>query len=104
MFRSATLSVLCAIASSCVAADYPVADIAAFDDAMRRAVAGDVIVLQTGEWKDVDLRVRGEGQKEKPITVRAVEPARLSSRAIHGCDSVASISWWRGYGSRTASP
>ena len=55
------------------AADFDVADVTSFDAAMKKAAAGDVIVLQSGEWKDVDLRVRGQGEEGKPITVRAAE-------------------------------
>lgn len=56
------------------AAEFSVADGAAFDAAMKKASAGDTLVLQSGEWKDVDLRVRGQGETGKPITVRAAEP------------------------------
>ncbi|OAI57202.1 hypothetical protein AYO49_02580 [Verrucomicrobiaceae bacterium SCGC AG-212-N21] len=64
-------------AGSLSAADFPVGDVASFDEAMKKAVAGDTITLQSGEWKDVDLRVRGQGEKGKPITVRAAEPGKV---------------------------
>src|SRR5690349_12973545 len=51
--------------------------VAAFDAAVKKAVAGDTIVLQSGVWKDVDLRVRGQGEKGRPITVRAAEPGKV---------------------------
>lgn len=65
------------LAGQCPANEFLVADVATFDDAMKAAVAGDTIVLQNGEWKDVDLRVRGQGTAEKPITVRAAEPGTV---------------------------
>ena len=37
---------------------------------------GDVIVLKSGEWKDVDLRLDGEGIEANPITIRAEEPGK----------------------------
>lgn len=45
-------------------------------EAMRGARPGDVIELAPGEWKDVLLRVRGEGTADAPITVRAAEPGK----------------------------
>lgn len=42
--------------------------------AVRDAKAGDTIVLTTGEWKDADLRLDGEGTVEAPITIRAEVP------------------------------
>lgn len=58
-------------------AEIKVADVSSFDAAMKSAVAGDVIVLQNGEWKDVDLRVRGDGKEGRPITVKAEEPGKV---------------------------
>lgn len=65
------------LAGQVSAKEFPVADVSAFDDAMKAAVAGDTILLQSGEWKDVDLRVRGQGTAEEPITVRAAEPGKV---------------------------
>lgn len=61
----------------CLAAEFRVADAAAFDEAMRQVAAGDTIILQSGEWKDVDMRVRGQGEAGKPITVRAAEAGQV---------------------------
>ena len=44
--------------------------------AVRDAKPGDVIVLATGEWKDADLRLDGEGEAGNPIVVRAEEPGK----------------------------
>ena len=44
--------------------------------AVRDAMPGDVIVLKSGEWKDVDLRLDGEGIEANQITIRAEEPGK----------------------------
>ena len=77
MNRPSLLATLCFLVGKCLAAEYSVADVAAFDEAMKKVVAGDTIVLRAGEWKDVDLRVRGQGEAGKPITVRAAEAGKV---------------------------
>ncbi len=77
MIRSSLLlgTVLCA--GSCLSAEVHVANAGAFDDAMKKAVAGDTIVLQSGDWPDADLWVRGHGEEGRPITVRAEDPGKV---------------------------
>lgn len=58
------------------AADYPVSDAESARKAVRDAKPGDVIVLREGLWKDVDLRLDGEGTAEAPITIRAAVPGK----------------------------
>ncbi len=48
-----------------------VADNAQFEEAVKDAQPGDVIVLANGEWRDFDAVFKGEGTKEAPITLRA---------------------------------
>ena len=55
------------------AAEVAVSDAEAARKAVRDAAPGDVIVLSSGEWRDVDLRLDGEGTAELPITIRAAE-------------------------------
>jgi poly(beta-D-mannuronate) lyase len=80
------------------AAEFRAADVASFDAAMKKAGAGDIIVLQSGEWKDVDLRVRGQGEKGKPITVRAAEAGKVkltgNSRLRFGGEHLVVESLW----------
>jgi len=58
------------------AAEVRVSDAEAARKAVRDAKPGDVIVLAAAEWRDVDLRLDGDGTAEQPITIRAEEPGR----------------------------
>lgn len=40
-------------------------------EAFEKASPGDVIVMQDGIWKDINILVKGKGTKEKPITLKA---------------------------------
>lgn len=40
-------------------------------EAFAAALPGDVIVMQNGVWKDIDILVKGNGTAEKPITLKA---------------------------------
>ena len=48
-----------------------VSDIVALNDAIQNAQPGDVIVLKNGVWKDVEIKFRGKGTKDNPITLKA---------------------------------
>jgi len=56
------------------AAEVRVSDPESARKAVRDAKPGDIIVLASGEWKDVDLRLDGEGTETAPITIRAEKP------------------------------
>lgn len=45
-------------------------------DAMKRAQAGDEVILTEGEWRDAELRIDGNGTAAAPITVRAAVPGK----------------------------
>lgn len=51
-----------------------VATIAELNKAIKEAVAGDIIIMKDGVWKDVTIIVKGTGTKEKPITLQAQSP------------------------------
>lgn len=77
----------------------PANDIAAFDAAVKAAKAGDVILMQAGEWKDAALAFRGEGSKENPIVMRAAEPGAVkftgdSSLRLSGSHLVVEGLWF----------
>ncbi|MEQ1853524.1 MAG: polysaccharide lyase 6 family protein, partial [Chthoniobacteraceae bacterium] len=76
MLRALLFALLCSklLAN---AAQFPVADAAAFATAVRKAAPGDDILMQSGEWRDADLLLRGEGTLEKPITLRAAKPGAV---------------------------
>ncbi len=58
------------------AAEVKVVDPESARKAVRDAKPGDVVVLASGEWKDADLRLDGEGAEGNPITIRAEEPGK----------------------------
>ena len=58
------------------AAEVRVSDAESARTALREAKPGDVVILASGEWKDVDLRLDGEGTVEQPITIRAEETGK----------------------------
>jgi poly(beta-D-mannuronate) lyase len=58
------------------AAEMKVSDAESARKAVRDAKPGDVIVLASGEWRDVDLRLDGEGTADQPVTIRAEEPGK----------------------------
>ena len=46
--------------------------------AIENAKPGDQIVLANGVWKDVEIKFRGQGTKESPITLRAETAGKVS--------------------------
>lgn len=68
---------LAAALSISQAAETRVADAAAFEAAAKTARAGDVIVLQNGEWKDARLKLRASGTEDVPVTIKAETPGRV---------------------------
>ena len=51
-----------------------VSDRKELDAALKQAAPGDTLVMKNGAWKDVNLRFRGTGQADAPITLRAETP------------------------------
>ncbi|MBC7873469.1 MAG: hypothetical protein H7Y01_05715 [Ferruginibacter sp.] len=48
-----------------------VTNIKELDAANKKALPGDMIILQNGEWKDVTIRLNCNGTKEQPILFKA---------------------------------
>lgn len=46
-------------------------NIAELNAANKKAVPGDIIILQNGEWKNVTIKLDCNGTKEKPITFKS---------------------------------
>ncbi|MEO6612248.1 MAG: chondroitinase-B domain-containing protein [Chitinophagaceae bacterium] len=45
--------------------------------ANKKALPGDTILLQNGEWKDVVIKLSCNGTKNQPVTVRAQTPGKV---------------------------
>lgn len=58
------------------AAEVKVSDPESARKAVREAKPGDVIVLASGEWKNADLLLDGEGTAAAPIKIRAEKPGK----------------------------
>jgi len=48
------------------------------NNAIKDSKPGDDIVLTNGVWKDVKIKFRGKGTKDKPITLRAETAGKVS--------------------------
>ncbi len=79
--RRVFVGVFCCVATFCSLASAKetlVKDVAEFDAAVKAAQAGDHIILGNGGWRDVDLKFRGSGTKDAPITLRAQTPGDVA--------------------------
>ncbi|BAO75303.1 alginate lyase precursor [Winogradskyella sp. PG-2] len=55
-----------------------VSNIDELNEAVKNSKAGDEIVLANGVWKDVEIKFRGNGTKENPVTLRAETAGKVS--------------------------
>ena len=70
--------VLLTSTSSSSAAQHEVTTAAGIEQAATRARPGDVLVMRDGEWRDQVIRFQGRGTPDKPITLRAATPGKVS--------------------------
>jgi poly(beta-D-mannuronate) lyase len=55
-----------------------VKDITELNEAIAKANPGDDIVLSNGVWKDVEIKFKGKGTEDKPITLKAETAGKVS--------------------------
>ncbi|NNK71983.1 MAG: DUF4957 domain-containing protein [Flavobacteriaceae bacterium] len=55
-----------------------VSNIQELNDALKDSQPGDNIVMADGVWKDVEIKFRGKGTKDNPITLSAETPGKVS--------------------------
>lgn len=77
-----------------------VKDIAAYNDAIKKALPGTNIILKNGIWKDVHLKAYGNGVKENPIVIKAETPGKViisgdSKLQIYGTYIVVQGLWFK---------
>lgn len=69
------------LASLCVtsswAAEYRVADVAAFSQAVGKLMPGDTLVMEGGNWKDAGLLFQAKGSEDEPIALKAAQPGAV---------------------------
>ncbi len=54
-----------------------VKDISELNEAIAKASPGDDIVMANGDWKDVEIRFKGYGTEQQPISLRAETPGNV---------------------------
>lgn len=59
------------MACNASAGEYFVADQQAYNDAVKKAKAGDTITLANGRWEDFEILFVGKGKKDNPIRLTA---------------------------------
>lgn len=63
--------------SAASAEHYFVRTQAEYAAAARKVVAGDIIILANGEWRDFEVVLTGKGTPTKPITLISEEPGKV---------------------------
>lgn len=71
------LLVLSLCVTSAWAAEYRVADAAAFSQAVGKLMSGDTLIMEAGNWNDADLLLQAKGTEGKPITLKAAQPGAV---------------------------
>jgi len=71
-----TVSLLVAVASV-IASEFPAANPTQLAAMLKRAQAGDSVVMTDGTWKDADIVFAAKGTASKPITLRAQRPGKV---------------------------
>jgi len=71
------------------AADYKVANMEEYNQAVKKLKPGDSVILSAGIWKDAQLVFYGEGTEQAPITLTVEEPGKTtlegqSTLQMHG--------------------
>ena len=72
-------AIICAVAmtSPAQAAQYFVKNQTEYRAAEKKLVAGDVVTLANGQWRDFEIKISGKGTKTKPITLTSEDPGKV---------------------------
>ena len=80
MYRlNLSLIIFCFISNSCNTNDKDilVRNLSEFNQAVSNVIPGTIITMANGEWKNVELRLKGNGKKESPILLKAETPGKV---------------------------
>ena len=69
---------LIACSNSLIVNSIKVTNIDELNKAINSCKAGDQIILANGIWKDVQIKFRGKGTKDKPITIKAETTGKVT--------------------------
>ncbi len=94
------ITLICFVFSEINAQETIVANIEEYNKTIKNAKAGDVIILKNGVWKNVKLNAYGNGNKEKPIIVKAETAGKVivsgnSTLNIYGQYVIVSGLWFK---------
>ena len=59
------------------AEQYFVKNVDEYNQAAKKLVAGDIIILANGRWHDFEIKISGKGTKAKPITLISEDPGKV---------------------------
>lgn len=79
MWTGRCLAVLCIWLMSvpAQAEQYFVKNIDEYNEAAKKLVAGDVITLANGRWRDFEIKISAQGTKAKPITLKPQDSGKV---------------------------
>ena len=80
MYRlNLSLIIFCFISNSCNTNDKEilVRNLSEFNQVVSNVIPGTIITMANGEWKNVELRLKGNGKKESPILLKAETPGKV---------------------------
>lgn len=94
------IAVLCITSIKTFAQEVLVSNINEYNQAIKAAKAGDVIILKNGVWKDVKLNAYGKGEDGNPINIKAETPGKViisgnSTLNIYGDYIIVSGLWFK---------
>ena len=69
---------LIACSNSKIVNSIKVTNIDELNKAIDSSEAGNQIILANGIWKDVQIKFRGKGTKDKPITIKAETTGKVT--------------------------
>lgn len=74
--------------------------ISEYNEAIKKAKAGDVLILKNGVWKDVEINAYGKGTKDLPIVIKAETAGKViitgnSTLNIYGDFIIVSGLWFK---------
>ncbi len=71
------IGVVLGFLTSLSAEEFRVGDEKAFNEAAKKAVGGDQIILKNGTWKDSILKIKNSGDSDALITIKAETPGKV---------------------------
>ncbi|MGJ8745436.1 polysaccharide lyase 6 family protein [Polaribacter sp.] len=82
------------------AQEFMVSNISEYNETIKKAKAGDVIVLKNGVWKDVEINAYGKGEEGKHIVIKAETAGEViisgnSTLNIYGDYIIVSGLWFK---------